>query len=245
MLMDDDIVYVSPSTVYRVLKAAGVMRRWNVNDSKRGAGCRQPERAHEEWHTDITYLKIKGVYYYFCGIIDGYSRYIVHRELMENMREEDVCLVQQKALERFVSENPDAEKLPCLITDNGSQFVSKGFNEFIRHWGLQHVRTSVGYPQSNGKIERFHKTLKNECISKKVPPDKCEAEKYMRKYVEYYNNRRLHSAIDYVTPRDKLLGNAPKILAERDRKLEEARKRIFEVYISDIIQGPDLLFQHS
>jgi transposase InsO family protein len=225
MMMDEDIVAVSPSTVYRVLKEAGVMRKWGRNGGKGGKGYIQPGGAHEEWHTDISYVKINGVYYYFCGVLDGYSRYMVYWELMENMSEKDVCLVQQRAIEEFKKANPEKERMPRLITDNGGQFVSKGFKEFLSHSGLQHTRTAPNHPQSNGKIERFHKTLRNECLRKNFPSSKKEAEKDMKEFVEYYNNVRLHSAIDYITPRDKLLGNAEKILAERDKKLEQARKR--------------------
>ena len=135
-------------------------------------------------------------------------------------------------MEEFKKANPEKERMPHLITDNGGQFVSKGFKEFLSHSGLQHTRTAPNHPQSNGKIERFHKTLRNECLRRIesaallfFPSGKKEAVKDMKEFVEYYNNVRLHSAIDYITPRDKLLGNAEKILAERDKKLEQARKR--------------------
>ncbi len=89
MIIDADIVAVSSSSVYRVLKAGGYLNRWN-HSSKKGEGFIEPKRAHEHWHIDISYLNIKGTFYYLCSILDGYSRYIVHWEIKETMKEADV-----------------------------------------------------------------------------------------------------------------------------------------------------------
>ena len=114
---------------------------------------------------------------------------------------------------------------PRIITDNGPQFIAKDFKEFIRIAGMTHVRTSPYYPQSNGKIERWHKTLKGDCIRVQVPLSLEEARRIVQDYVTHYNQVRLHSAIGYVTPQDKLLGNDVALLAQRDRKLAQARER--------------------
>ena len=114
---------------------------------------------------------------------------------------------------------------PRIISDNGPQFIAKDFKEFIRIMGMTHVRTSPYYPQSNGKLERFHKTIKGECIRVLVPLSLDDARRIVTDYVEHYNHVRLHSAIGYVTPNDKLLGHDEAIFAERDRKLAEARQR--------------------
>jgi hypothetical protein len=135
------------------------------------------------------------------------------------MEEADVEIIIQRARERF----PDAR--PRIISDNGPQFIAKDFKEFIRIAGMTHVRTSPYYPQSNGKLERFHKTIKGECIRVKVPLSLQDARRIVTDYVEHYNHVRLHSAIGYVTPKDKLLGNDAAIHAERDRKLAAARDR--------------------
>ncbi len=112
-----------------------------------------------------------------------------------------------------------------VITDNGPQFIAKDFKEFIRVAGMTHVRTSPYYPQSNGKIERWHKTLKCECIRVKTPLSLEDARRIVTDYVSHYNDVRLNSAVGYVTPRDRLLGNDHAIHAERDRKLVQARER--------------------
>jgi transposase InsO family protein len=134
------------------------------------------------------------------------------------MTERDVEIILERAKEKY----PAAR--PRIISDNGPQFIAKDFKEFIRISGMTHVRTSPFYPQSNGKLERFHKTIKTECIRPGVPLSLDDARRIVEKYIEHYNNVRLHSAIGYVTPADKLNGRDQEIFKERDRKLEEARE---------------------
>jgi len=163
MLMDADLVAVSPATVYRVLKQAGCLARWNRAESSKGQGFQQPLAPHEHWHIDISYVNVCGTFYYLTSVLDGASRYIVHWELRESMKEADVEVVLQRAREAF----PDAR--PRIISDNGPQFVARDFKEFIRISGMTHVRTSPYYPQSNGKVERWHGTLKRDCLRPSVP----------------------------------------------------------------------------
>lgn len=218
MMLDEDVVATSPSTVYRLLKANGRLDRWNRQPSKKGRGFVQPTRPHEHWHIDITYLNICGTFYYLCSILDGFSRYIVHWEIREAMREPDIELIVQRALERFPGHKPR------LISDNGPQFVARDFKVFIRLTGMQHVRTSPYYPQSNGKLERWHQTLKQLAIRPKTPLSLEDAERVVTEFVHHYNNERLHSAIGYLTPADKLNGNADEIFADRKQKLQLARE---------------------
>jgi len=219
MLMDADIVAVSPSSVYRVLKDAGLLLRWNRKPSRKGDGFIQPLKAHEHWHIDISYLNIRGTFYYLCSILDGYSRYIVHWEIRESMTENDVEIIAQRAREKFSGVNPR------IISDNGPQFIARDFKEFIRISGMSHVKTSPYYPQSNGKIERWHQTLKSGCIRPKTPLSFEDAKRAVAEFVEYYNNERLHSAIRYITPKDKLEGHSDIILTQRERKLDAARQK--------------------
>jgi len=218
MMMDADIVAVSPSSVYRVLTNAGLLQRWNRRPSQKGDGFNQPLKAHEHWHIDISYINICGTFYYLCSILDGFSRYIVHWEIREAMKESDVEIILQRAWEKF----PDAK--PGIISDNGPQFIAKDFKEFIRISGMTHVKTSPYYPQSNGKLERYHRTIKGNCIRVNTPLSLSDAQRLVTDFVEHYNNKRLHSAIGYITPKDKLAGRAEIILAERDAKLAAARE---------------------
>jgi putative transposase len=219
MMLDDDLVAVSPSSVYRVLKTAGVLDRHNMKPSKKGTGFVQPLAPHKHWHIDISYLNLGGTFYYMCSILDGYSRFIVHWEIREQMTEQDVETILQRAREAFPDETPR------IISDNGPQFISKDFKSFIRLCGMTHVRTSPYYPQSNGKLERYHRSIKGECIRPGTPLSLEDARRLVANYVDEYNNKRLHSAIGYVAPGDKLRGREEAIFAERDRKLEEARAR--------------------
>ncbi len=219
MMLDANIVAVSPSSTYRVLTEAGLMRKWNGKASKKGTGFDQPLLRHEHWHVDVSYINVCGTFYYFCGIIDGFSRFIVHWEIREAMKESDIEIIIERAKEKF----PDAR--PRVISDNGPQFISRDFKEFIRLSGMTHVRTSPYYPQSNGKIERFHKTLKEKCIRPKTPLTLEDAREITGKFIETYNNTRLHSSIGYIAPRDKLEGRSKEIFAARNLKLHEAQER--------------------
>jgi transposase InsO family protein len=167
----------------------------------------------------VSYINISGTFYYLCSTLDGCSRYIVNWDLRESMTEADIEVILERAKERY----PEAK--PRIISDNGPQFIAKDFKEFIRISGMTHVRTSPYYPQSNGKIERWHKSLKGECIRSGMPLSLEDARRLVEGYVEHYNNQRLNSAIGYITPKDMLAGRQQEILAERDRKLEAARQQ--------------------
>ena len=219
MMLDEDIVAVSPSSVYRVLKNAGLLRKWNNKVRGKGQGFRQPEKPHSHWHVDVCYINICGTFYYLCAILDGYSRYIVHWEIRERMTEADVEIIIQRAKEKFPG------VYPRIITDNGPQFIARDFKEFVRISGMSHVRTSPSYPQSNGKLERWHASLKSECIRPKTPLSLEEARRVVTDFVHTYNNDRLHSAIGYIAPVDKLTGRDAVIFSERDRKLAKAREQ--------------------
>jgi transposase InsO family protein len=216
MMLDMDVVAVSPSSVYRVLSAEGLLRKWKQGPSAKGDGFEGPLRPHEHWHIDISYLNIRGTFHYLCSILDGYSRYIVHWEIRESMTEADVEIVLQRAREKFPNERPR------VISDNGPQFIAKDFKEFIRISGMAHVRISPCYPRSNGRIERRRQGLRKECIRPKTPLSLEDAGRIVDDFVNHYNTKRLHSSIGYITPKDKLEGGEKEIFAERDRKLHEA-----------------------
>lgn len=217
MMLDRDIVAVSPSTTYRVLKAAGLIQTWNRKPSRKGTGFVQPLAPHQHWHVDVCHINIAGTFYYLCALLDGCSRAIIHHEIRQSMTEADVEIIIQRALEKFPGYQPR------LISDNGPQFIANDFKEFVRIAGLTHVRTSPYYPQSNGKIERWHKSLKADCIRPKTPLNLGQATSLIARFVQHYNTVRLHSAIGYITPKDKLLGHDTAIFAARDQKLAHAR----------------------
>jgi transposase InsO family protein len=162
MMLDADVVAVSPASVWRVLKHAGLL-----------SGGRASHRASEPVSSsrcspistgiDISYINLSGTFYYLCSILDGFSRFLVHSDLRESMRETDVEVILQRAKQKYL------EAKPRIISDNGPQFIARDFKEFIRISGMTHVRTSPYHPQSNGKIECWHKSLKGECIRPGTP----------------------------------------------------------------------------
>jgi transposase InsO family protein len=219
MMNDAGVVAVAPSTVYRVLKSAGLIGKSLGKPSKKGTGFHQPSAPHHHWHIDVAYINIGGTFYYLCMVLDGYSRYLVAWDLKPQMTEKDIEYIIEKGRERFPGTSPR------IISDNGPQFISRDFKEYIRICSMTHVRTSPFYPQSNGKLEALNKTAKREVIRPSNPRTLAEARAQIDRWVNYYNETRLHSSIDYVTPWDKLQGREAEILRMRDERLEAARAK--------------------
>jgi transposase InsO family protein len=216
-MMDEDLVAVSPSSVYRVLKTEGLLNKWNTEKkSLKGTGFHQPKGIHKHWHIDIKYINFRGTFLFLISVMDGYSRYIVHHELRRHMEDFDIQLTLQRAKEKYPNEHPR------VISDNGGQFISKDFQQFIRFLELTHVRTSVAYPQSNGKLERFHRSLNIECLKTKGFIDLEDTKRIIARYIDYYNTKRLHSSLYYLTPEDFLLGREKEKLQARETKLKAA-----------------------
>lgn len=226
MMTDEDVVAVSPATTYRVLRGAGLTNRWNQTSSKsKKTGFEQPQGPHEHWHMDISYVKFKSMFLFLISVLDGYSRFVLHHDVRTHMQQYDVELVLQEAFEKYPG------VAPRLITDNGSQFIAREFQAYLSEIEFNHVRTSPYYPQSNGKIEAFHKNIKTECLRKQSFLGTGELRASVKSYIDHYNHKRLHSGIDYLPPIAMLNGTAETIMRERDRKLEQARKRRQQNYL--------------
>jgi transposase InsO family protein len=219
MMLDADVVAVAPSATYRVLKAAGLIGRGGGKPSRKGTGFVQPLAPHEHWHVDFSYLNIGGVFYFLCAVLDGCSRMVLAWDIRPTMPEIDAEIVLHKARKAY----PEAQ--PRVITDKGSQFKGREFKAFIAQWQASHVMTSPYYPQSNGKLERFHQTLKDQAIRPLTPLDIEEAKRITGDFIDYYNTTRLHSAIGFIAPKDRPEARHQQIHTDRDKKLEEARRR--------------------
>src|SRR4051794_3343650 len=191
----------------------------NRDTLPQGEGIRAAPAAPRALARRCLLPQICGTFFFLCSILDGYSRFVVHWEIRETMKEAEVETILQRARERYPDEHPR------IITDNGPQFVARDFKDFIRICGMTHVKTSPYYPQSNGKIERWFKTLKGECIRVATPLTLEDARRLVAEFVTYYNTVRLHSAIAYITPADKLAGRAEAIWAARREKLAQADAR--------------------
>jgi putative transposase len=184
MMLDAHVVAVSPASVWRVLKKAGLLSRWKAEPSRKGTGFDQPLQPHQHWHIDVSYINVCATLYYLCGVLDGYSRGIVHWDLRESMTKADVEVILERAKES--SRKRSRESSPT--TGRGSLLGTQGVHSHLRHDARP---TSPYYPQSNGKLERWHKSLKSECIRPGTPLSLDDARRLLNGYVEHYNNIRL------------------------------------------------------
>jgi len=216
-MVDRNIAFVSCSSVYNIIKRHNLDKKWAdaVEMAKRGFD--QPKTIHEQWHIDFSYIRIGGAFYYFLGILDGFSRKMLNWRLCENMAGINAEILVAQTKERF----PEAIN-PRIISDNGSQFISKDFVELLTLLEFGHTLTSANHPQSNGKLERFNRTLKTEHVRRAAYLSYQDASQRMAEWILYYNNERLHSAIWYLTPNDVFYGRTSRRLAERKEKLHTA-----------------------
>lgn len=144
-----------------MLRGAGLARCWTQTPGRAHKhGFYQPQRIHEQWHTDIAYLNILGTNYFFISVLDGHSRAVIHPEVRLDMTTTEVEIV----MERDLAHLPRGTPKPRLISDNGAQHVSRQFNNYLREREVSHSRARPYHPQSNGRMERFHKSLKVECV---------------------------------------------------------------------------------
>lgn len=241
LMTDEDVAYASASSIYRILKKHDLLQKKKGKPSSKGKGFRQPKRPHQHWHVDFSFFKIGSVFFYFIAVLDGYSRAILAWDLRLKMEERDAEIVIQAAKEA----HPEAT--PRLISDRGSQFRGKDFQKFVCEIEATHVMTSPYYPQSNGKLERFHQTLKDYAY-KKLPLDLEDGKRIIGEMISYYNEERLHSSIDYVTSYQCLNGFREQIVSQRkvkhqqaaaQRKAYWAQKDLASEETSDSISEPE------
>jgi transposase InsO family protein len=213
-LIDADVAYLSESSVYRILNDADLLARWKRHQS-RGPAPTPPSHPHERWHTDLMYLRIADSWYFLVTVLDAYSRYVVHWELLTTMTASDVRLVIQQALEQTGA-------TPRLVTDNGSQFTAAEFKDLVRRFALEHIRIRTYHPESNGLVERFHRSTR-DALGDQALENLAGARGIIGEWVRHYNEERLHAGLGYLTPAEYYRGNPEARIAERQRKLAEAQ----------------------
>lgn len=221
MMVDANVAALSPSSVYRILEGADLLNRWKPSRAV-GRKPEPPSRPHQQWHTDLMYLWIKGRWYFFIAVLDGYSRYIVHWDLLANMRAQEVTDVVHAGLEKYPGEHPR------IVHDNGTQFTSKDFRDLLKRFALEQIRTRFQHPESNGVIERFHRSLRQEGLSDAGLENQLQAQDLIGSWIKHYNQERLHASLHYLTPQDWLLGRQPTRLEERRQKLASAKKHRYQ-----------------
>ncbi|AEF81422.1 DDE-type integrase/transposase/recombinase [Leadbettera azotonutricia] len=215
-MVDEDVAAASPSSVYNVLKRSGLTKKWAELAEEKKKGFDQPQGVHEHWHIDFSYIRIDGAFYYFISVLDGYSRMILGWDLCRNMDGLNAEILISRTHER----HPEAR--PRIISDNGGQFVSKDFRDLIMLLELEQTFTAPAHPQSNGKLERFHRTFKTEHVRQAAYFGYEDAKARMGRWIKYYNEKRLHGSIYYLSPLDVFEGRTYIRLAERRQKLHSA-----------------------
>lgn len=215
MMVDENVACLSPASVYRVLNDADLLYRWKRSHSV-GEKPAPPTGPNQRWHTDIMYLRVGDVWYFLVTVLDGYSRYVVHWDLLTSMRAADVRLVIQHALE--LNGLRDVE----IVSDNGSQFTSADFKALVRQFELQHIRIRMYHPESNGTLERYHRSTR-EALGEQELRNLAHARELIGRWVRHYNEERLHAGIEYLTPSEYHRGQPTLRITERRQKLDRAR----------------------
>jgi putative transposase len=218
MMIDEDVAHLSPSSVYRILNSEDLLYRYKRSSKSNGKYDFKPMGPHEQWHTDIMYLWVHSRWYFFVGVIDAWSRYLVHWDLLESVSAQDVTAVLQSALKKY----PGVK--PRIVSDNGPQFKSKDFRQLLKEFSLLDIKIRIRHPESNGLQERFHRSLREEGLSEVELKNKHKAIAAIEKWIDYYNNQRLHASLGYIRPVDYLNGNQHEIRKVRRQKLAYAAK---------------------
>ena len=227
-IVDNEGRYVSESTVYRLLKREGLVKPAEIIGFKAGNEYhRKTKRPNELWATDCAHLKVfDWGWYYLVTVMDDYSRFILAWELKTDMASLSLIDVVQKAVDATGMTEVPVEDRTVLLSDNGAGYLSKQFGEYLRLLGIRHILASPYHPQTNGKIERYHRTIKGELglLPYDMPSTLQEA---IRSFIEYYNYHRYHEALGNVTPYDVYIGSPLEIIKKRkeakSRTLQERR----------------------
>ena len=224
---DEKRCFVSEATVYRLLKAHDLITSPAYTVIKAADQFHtQTTRPNEMWQTDFTYFKIIGWgWMYLSTVLDDYSRYIIAGKLCTTMKAEEVTETLDMALTASGCEHANVKHRPRLLSDNGPSYIAEELADYLGKNGMDHVRGAPFHPQTQGKIERWHQTLKNRVMLENyfLPGD---LERQIKAFVEHYNHQPYHESLGNVTPADAYFGRATAIIQQRERiKQQTLEKR--------------------
>jgi transposase InsO family protein len=220
-MVDLDIAYLRPYQVYRILDDQNLLFRQPRPEPETLRRPPRPDHADQVWHVDLMYLYIRPRWYYLVDILDGYSRYLVHWTLNMTMTADTVTMTLQTALDRLDHRSPGE---PRIVHDHGGQFLGREWRAFIQGAGLTEIKTRVAHPESNGLLERLHRTHREEGLLPQDLTDYYHGLDAMTRWANFYNHKRPHSALHYLRPWDYYRGDPQARLSTREVKLTEAAR---------------------
>jgi len=218
LFTDEKGYFISESSTYRILKGFDLVESPAFQVISAAEHFKQPtKRIHELWQTDFTYFKIQGWgWYYLSTVLDDFSRYIIAWKLTTSMSATDVQGTLLMALATSGLDHALVEHLPRLLSDNGSCYLSGELRDFLQDRQMEHTRSAPYHPMTQGKIERYHRSMKNVVnLQNYFLPSQLEIE--IASFVNYYNHQRYHESLDNLTPADVYFGRAKEVLTKRDQ----------------------------
>lgn len=215
-MVDENVAFLRPWSVHAILQAHNLLGR-RAHLIRPYARPDEPDHPDQRWHTDLMSLKLHGRWFHLIDVLDAYSRYLVYWEVLLSARADVVVLATQRALETLNGRKQCGE--PEIVHDRGPQFVGHEWRVFIRNAEVGDIPTRAHHPQSNGRIERFHRTTKEEGLSERDRDDLFCARAALTRWQHYYNQERPHTALHYLRPIDYYRGDPCARLAEREEKL--------------------------
>jgi transposase InsO family protein len=234
-LTDTQGYFISESSVYRILKGYDLVTSpvFQIVSAK-DKFDHPTKRVNEMWQTDFTQFKVVDWgYYYLCTVLDDYSRYILSWRLAATMGSTDVEETLNLAVAKTGVQHIRVKHRPRLLSDNGPAFVSEALRKYLKHYQMDHVRGAPYHPQTQGKIERYHRSMKS-IVKLDIYYSPSDLEQAIASFVLYYNNQRYHESLDNVTPADMYFGRYTQVVTQRERIKQQTLQQRRQQYLQDV-----------